>query len=292
MPEAPTGAALALDRRSARTAFERAARSYDAAAVLQRTIADRMLERLDLLKYIPRDILDAGCGTGYCAWALTRRYRGARLTGVDIAWAMLRLARRRAGWFDRKRYICADVETLPLASASIDMIVSNLVLQWCDPHAVFSEFRRVLRPAGVLMFTSFGPDTLKELRQAWRAADAYPHVHGFHDMHDIGDALVRAGFADPVMDMEYFSLSYPDVAGVMRDLKRLGAHNVARGRARGLTGKACFAKFRAAYQALAHDGRVPATYEAVYGHAWVPESPRPRAGVTAVPIADIGHRRG
>ena len=290
MPDTPSGAALTLDKRSTRAAFERTAWSYDAAAVLQRTIADRMLERLELIKRAPERILDAGCGTGYCTRVLTRRYRGAQVTGVDIAHAMLCQARRRAGWFARKRYICADVETLPVASASIDMVVSNLVLQWCDPQIVFGEFRRVLRPGGVLMFTSFGPDTLKELRQAWRAADTLPHVHGFHDMHDIGDALVHAGFADPVMDMEYFTLSYPDVAGVMRDLRRLGAHNVARGRPRGLTGKARFMKFKTAYQSLARDDRIPATYEAVYGHAWVPESPRARAGVTAVPIADIGRR--
>lgn len=291
MPDSPTGAALAPDKRSARAAFERAARSYDAAAVLQRTIADRMLERLDLIKRAPVDILDAGCGTGYCTRVLMRRYRGAQVIGLDIARAMLHRARKRVGWFVRKSYVCADVEALPLAPASIDMIVSNLALQWCDPQTVFSEFRRVLRPGGVLMFTSFGPDTLKELRQAWRAADTHPHVHGFHDMHDIGDALVHAGFADPVMDMEYFTLSYPDVAGVMRDLKQLGAHNVALGRPRGLTGKARFAKFNAAYQSLAQDGRVPATYEVVYGHAWVPETARSRAGVTAVPITDIGRRR-
>lgn len=292
MPES-----TALDKRRLRASFAHAADTYDAAAVLQREIADRLLTRLDVVRLRPRVILDIGCGTGYVLRRLATRYRAARLLGLDIAEAMTQRARGRAGLWRRLLgqggFICGDGERLPLATASVDMVVSNLALQWCDPPLVFAEARRVLRPGGLFMFTSFGPDTLRELREAWRAADDAAHVHAFIDMHDLGDMLMHAGFADPVMDMESFTLTYGDVLGVMRDIKQLGAHNAATSRARGLTGKARFGRFRAAYEALARDGKIPATYEAVYGHAWVAEtgSTRVGEGVTAIPVGRIGRRR-
>lgn len=265
---------FALDKRRLRAHFGRAVATYDAAAVLQREIADRMLTRLDVVKQIPAIVLDAGCGTGYCAQALARRYRGARIVGMDLAAPMAARARRAAGWFARSRYVCGDIEAMPLPEASVDLIVSNLTLQWCDLSRALAELRRVLRPGGLLMFTSFGPDTLDELRRAWHAADAGVHVHAFIDMHDIGDALMRAGFADPVMDVDRLTLTYANVEQVLRELKAIGASNAARGRGRALTGKARYAQFKDAYQALARDGRIPATYEVVYGHAWAPEAAR------------------
>jgi malonyl-CoA O-methyltransferase len=287
-----------------RGAFQRAAGSYDAAAVLQREIADRLLARLALIKLVPQRILDAGCGTGYCTRALTQRYPRAQIVGLDIAAAMTARAQGVNGprnvisrWRRRDRYVCGDAESLPLASASVDMVFSNLAVQWCDPQAVFAEFLRVLRPGGLLMFTSFGPDTLRELRNAWLAVDDTPHVHGFIDMHDLGDTLMRAQFAEPVMDMEQITLTYADVLSVMRDLKAIGAHNVARGRSVGLLGKQRYARFVAAYESdRLTSGRIPATYEVVYGHAWAPlvESERtaPRAdGTVRIPIERI-RRRG
>jgi malonyl-CoA O-methyltransferase len=285
VPDAKTDGRIELDKRGIRMAFTRAAATYDGAAVLQREIADRMLERLDLLKSAPKNVVDAGCGTGYCARALARRFRRARVIGVDSSPAMLHQARRRVGWFSKTRYVGGDVEHLPISDSAVDMVVSNLTLQWCDLQRAVSEFLRVLRPGGVLLFTSFGPDTLKELRQAWRSADSFPHVHMFVDMHDVGDALVRAGFADPVMEMEHITLTYAGVKDVMRDLKCLGAHNVALTRARGLTGKTGFARFETAYRQFASGGRVPATYEIVYGHAWAAQNPRIQDGVTAVPLS-------
>ncbi|MFQ6021344.1 MAG: malonyl-ACP O-methyltransferase BioC [Acidiferrobacterales bacterium] len=264
--------AIMLDKRQARAAFERAADTYDDSAVLQREIANRMLERLDLIRCSPQRVLDVGCRTGHCSRALQKRYKGAVIVGVDLAYGMARAAQTQTHWRTRQRFVCGDAETLPVADAAVDMIVSNLTLQWCTPDTVFQEFARVLRPGGVLMFTSFGPDTLHELRAAWRAVDERPHVHTFLDMHDVGDALVRAGFAEPVMDVEHFTLTYPDVMALLRDLKRLGAHNVDRDRLRGLTGKASFASFKSAYEAHARDGLIPASYEAVYGHAWAAES--------------------
>jgi malonyl-CoA O-methyltransferase len=282
-----------LDKRQARTAFERAARTYDQSAVLQREIADRMLQRLELIKCEPRQILDVGCGTGYCMRALQRRYKGARILGMDIAQPMLDFARARTRWFSRQRFICADAEHLPLVDGVADMIVSNLTLQWCDPDAVLAEFARVLRPGGVLMFTSFGPDTLRELRAAWQAVDRHPHVHTFVDLHDLGDALVRAGFAEPVMDAEFFRLTYPDVVAVLRELKALGEHNVSRRRHRGLTGKESFARFKSAYERAAGGKPIPASYEAIYGHAWAPsQQARSRDdGAVIVPLTRIQRKR-
>ena len=282
-----------LDKKRARTAFERAAHTYDQCAVLQREIANRMLERLELITCEPRQIVDVGCGTGYCTRALQRRYKRARILGVDIAQPMLHAARAKTRWFSRQRFVCADAEHLPLVDGAADMVVSNLVLQWCDPDAVLAEFARVLRPDGVLMFTSFGPDTLRELRAAWQAVDQRPHVHTFVDLHDLGDALVRAGFAEPVMDAEFFRLTYPDVVSVLRELKALGEHNVNRRRHRGLTGKALFARFKSAYERVASGDLIPATYEAIYGHAWAPsQRARDRGdGPVIVPLTRIQRKR-
>ncbi|WP_372522698.1 malonyl-ACP O-methyltransferase BioC [Sulfuricaulis sp.] len=285
---------LELDKRRMRESFEHATDTYDAVAVLQREIADRLLARLEVVRLKPQVILDIGCGTGYDARKLMKRYPRARVLGLDIVEAMANRARRNSGLWRRLTgrgdFACGDAERLPLAPASVDMIVSNLALQWCDPRTVFAEARRVLRPGGLLMFTTFGPDTLRELRDAWRAADDAPHVHAFIDMHDIGDMLIHAGFADPVMDMEPFTLIYASVMEVMRDIKQLGAHNVALNRTRGLTGKERFARFRTAYESRAQNGKIPATYEAVYGHAWVSETEaaHSRDGFAVVPVGRIG----
>ena len=284
-----------LDKRHIRDSFERAAATYDHAAVLQREVAENMLQRLDLVKHNPTRVLDIGSGTGYCAKRLTQRYRQARVIALDIAHAMLAHAKKHAGWFSHQRFICGDAEHLPVASDSIDFVVSNLTLQWCDPDRAFAEFLRVLRPGGLLMFTSFGPDTLRELRAAWARVDPLPHVHTFIDMHDLGDALIRAGFAEPVMDVSRFSLTYPDVATLLRDLKQLGAHNAAATRSQGLTGKKRFAQFTAAYETLRADGVIPATYEVVFGHAWAPvqkSNARPNnAGAVLIPLSQIQRRR-
>ena len=284
----------ALDKRRVRESFTRAAGTYDTAAVLQREIANRLLERLEVVRLVPRRILDVGCGTGYDIHQLSRRYPQARLLGLDIAEPMARRARRRVGAWNRLTgrcaFACGDAERLPVITASVDLLLSNLSLQWCDPPTVFAEARRVLRAGGLFMFTTFGPDTLRELREAWGSVDASPHVHGFLDMHDLGDMLINAGFADPVMDVERVTMMYGDVMEVLHDLKGLGAHNMAAARARGLTGKTRFARFRTAYEALAQNGRIPATYEVVYGHAWTPETERARDGVAVVPVQRIGRR--
>jgi malonyl-CoA O-methyltransferase len=290
-----------LKKSDVRASFDRAAEAYDAVAVLQREVGTRVMERLDLVRMQPQVLLDVGAGTGWCSATLAQRYPRARMLALDLAPAMLHRARQRfsalARWRRGHAFICGDAEALPVADASCDLLFSNLALQWCpDLERAFSEFRRVLRPGGLLMFSTFGPDTLKELRTSWAAADGAVHVNRFVDMHDVGDALVRAGLADPVMDMEHITLTYRDVGGLMRDLKGLGAHNVNAARQRGLTGKRRLQAMRQAYEAFRRDGVLPATHEVVYGHAWAPEAstgvPQGDDGVVRVPIERVHRRSG
>ncbi|HEV2109946.1 MAG TPA: malonyl-ACP O-methyltransferase BioC [Gammaproteobacteria bacterium] len=273
---------FSLARADVRKAFDRAAAEYDAAAVLQRAVGERLLERLELTKMAPERIADLGCGTGRPTRELLRRYPDAQVLGVDLAPNMLKLAARRpwyAPWRKGAHFVCADAAAVPLATTSFDLIYASLVLQWCeDLDATLLEWRRLLKPHGLLLFSTLGPDTLKELRAAWSEADGYNHVNRFLDMHDIGDALIRAGFAEPVMDVERVTLTYDDARGLMRDLKRIGAHNVTAGRGRGLTGRGRMDAMGRAYERWRQDGRLPATYEVVYGTAWAP-SFMPKAAI-------------
>lgn len=267
-----------LDKRMVRLSFERAAATYDGAAVLQHEVATRMLSRLDYVRQQPVTVLDAGCGTGFATAGLQTRYPAAAVCALDLAFAMAQRARARGGRWRRLlgrgvRALCADIECLPLRAKSVDLIWSNLALQWVnEPARAFGEFRRIITPGGLLMFSTFGPDTLKELRAAYQGADRHTHVNRFIDLHDLGDMLVHAGFADPVMDMEYLTLTYADVRALMRDLKAIGAHNVTAGRPPGMSARATLAAVERNYEQWRRDGRLPATFEVVYGHAWAPQA--------------------
>jgi malonyl-CoA O-methyltransferase len=280
-----------LDKREVKRAFQHAAARYNAHAVLQREVCRRMLERLGYVKRAPRLILDAGSGTGFATRELVQRYPKARIIALDLAHAMLLEARRQEPWwkrvlpFSRSASLCGDIERLPLKPASTGLIFSNLTLQWVSsPERAFAEARRVLEPGGLFMFSTFGPDTLQELRQAFRGADSSSHVTRFIDMHDLGDLLVHSGLADPVMDVEYFTLTYRQVTDLMRDLKAIGAHNALSDRRRGLMGKAALAAVARGYEAFRSDGQLPATFEVVYGHAWKPEQ---RLGLTGQRVMEI-----
>ncbi len=279
-----------IDKRLLRLAFERAAASYDGAAVLQREIGSRMLSRLDYVRQQPAVVLDAGCGTGHATVDLQQRYPAATVCGLDLALSMVGRACARSGWVRRLagrglRGVCADIENLPLRSGAINLLWSNLALQWVnDPLRAFGEFRRVLAPGGLLMFSTFGPDTLKELRAAYQGTDQHTHVNRFVDLHDLGDMLVQAGFADPVMDMECLTLTYKDVRALMHDLKAIGAHNVTAGRPQGMSARATLAAVERNYEQWRRDDRLPATFEVVYGHAWVP---LPRTTADGRPIIPI-----
>ncbi len=278
----------AVDARAVRRHFGRAAETYDDAAVLQREVGARMAERLDVARLQPGVLLDAGCGTGEALAGLAGRYPKARRVALDIALPMIEAARRRAGGppsmlgrlLAPRRgtsggaplFACGDIGSLPFAHAAFGLVWSNLALQWvADLAGAFAEFHRVLEVGGLLSFTTFGPDTLKELRAAFAAIDAGPHVGRFADMHDIGDMLVHAGFADPVVQMERMTLTYATAPEMMKDLKAIGATNATRGRARGLMGRRRWGRVVGALDAMrdaAVGGRIPATFEVIYGHAW------------------------
>ena len=259
-----------FDQRIVRARFEKAAAGYDAAAVLQAEVRRRLLERLELLAFRPQQVLDLGTGTGHALGPLARHCRPKRLVAVDFAPGMLRQV-----WSRRLRHVhlaAADAERLPFADKSFDLIFSNLMLQWCpDPDQVFAEVRRIQSGRSVFLFSTLGPDTLRELRLAWQAVDDYEHVHAFIDMHDLGDALIRAGFVEPVMDVEKLTLTYDDARSLMRDLGRIGARYAGTVRAPGLAGARRLAAVEQAYEQFRQAGRLPATYEVVYGTAWTPQ---------------------
>jgi len=284
---------FALDKKQVRRAFSRAAPRYDAAAVLQREVCTRMLEKLDYIKLKPARLLDVGSGTGWGTRQLGERYPAAEIIALDIAFGMLRVARGTAGWWrklfagKRERFLCADVEALPIASNSVEMVWSNLALQWCnDLPATLGELNRVIKTEGLLMFSTFGPDTLQEVRVAFEGVDGYNHLNCFADMHDIGDMLVAAGFADPVMEMEKLTLTYADVKAVMQDLKSIGAHNATAGRAPGMMGRMAWQRVTENYERLRRDGKLPATFEIIYGHAWKP-APKAAADGRAIIRTDF-----
>jgi malonyl-CoA O-methyltransferase len=257
-----------LARAAVRRSFDSASGRYDAHAILQSRVRAVLLERVGDQQQRPRVIVDVGAGTGHASRALQRRFTRAAVIALDLAEGMLRAARRQQGWVRRFTRICADIERLPLTAASVDLAFCNLTLQWLsEPDRAFAEIRRVLRPGGWLYFSTFGPGTLTELRSAWATVDGYTHVNRFIDMHDLGAALTRGGFADPVLDVEHYTLTYPDVRALMRDLKAIGAHNITAGRPRGLTGRGRLAALTHGYEAFRQDQRLPATYEVIFGRA-------------------------
>ena len=287
-----------FDHRQIRRAFSRSAARYDAAAALQHEVEKRLLESLDYLgERQPQVLLDVGSGPAHAAAALRKRWPRAQVVAIDMALPMLRQARKQAGWWKPFARVCADARELPIAAGSVDVLFSNLCLQWVDDlPAVFAGFRRVLKPGGLLLCSTFGPETLIELREAFAQADSVPHVSRFPPIAQFGDALVIAGFRDPVLDRDRFDLTYPDLTALMRELRAMGATNALQSRRHTLTGRARFAAASAAYEPLRRaDGRLPSTWEVIYAHAWAPPPGAPIRGqgeeVAAVPLSSIRIRR-
>ena len=295
-----------FDAKQVRRAFSRSAASYDAAAQLQHAAEARLLESLDYLddpvleRQPPQRVLDLGCGTGRASRAMQKRWPKAQVISLDLAVPMLQQARTASKRFNPfvqvPRQVCGDARALPLADGSVDILFSNLCLQWVDDiEAVFAGFRRVLKPQGLLLVSTFGPETLWELRDAFAQADDAPHVSPFVDIAGFGDALVRAGFHQPVLDREEECTHYPDLPALMRELRDIGATNALHSRRHSLTGRARFAAAAAAYEAHRDAGGLPATWEIISAMAWAPEAGTPiREGgmdVTAVPVSRIPIRR-
>lgn len=286
---------LRINKQRMRAAFDHAAISYDEHAALQRAAVDHLLDSLDVINLQPQRIADLGAGTGYCAAGLTRRFPKAENVLIDLSHNMLLRAREKAPrWRSKQRFICADIDALPLGDASVDLIFSSLSFQWSnDLDIVFAECARILKPNGLLIFSSLGPDTLSELRTAWQSVDATPRVNQFIDMHDVGDALIRSGFTSPVLECDRLTLTYDDAFAVMRDLKGIGAINSLEGRRRGLLTTRDMKRMANAYEDFRTNGRLPATYELVYAHAWRAQSgDRPQDGSTVAtfPFAELKRR--
>ena len=261
------------DKKRIRQHFGARAEGYESSAILQREVCTRMLDRLDWVKLKPDIILDVGSGTGWGVQGLIEKYSSAKVIALDLSLPMLQQARNKGRWLRKPGLVCADAEALPLADQSVDLIFSSLMLQWCDPQIVFNEFLRVLKPGGLLMFATFGPDTLKELRHCWAQLDQAHHVNSFVDMHDLGDNLLHSGFAEPVMDMDMMRLTYQHARTVMTDLKAIGANTTLQGQYRGLLTPGKLQRVLDAYENFRHEGMLPASFEVIYGHGWKPIEP-------------------
>jgi malonyl-CoA O-methyltransferase len=266
-----------LDPKQVRRHFSRAATSYEKHDALQREVGDALLERLGFYLETPLRVVDVGAGTGRGTALLKQKYPKAEVIAIDLALPMLRAAKQHSSWLKPFMRVCGEATHLPLADHSVDVLYSNLCFQWVDDlPALFGECMRVLKPGGFLAFSSFGPDTLKELRAAWAEADQQPHVGRFLDMHDVGDAMLNAGLRDPVLDVFRYTLTYSEPRKLLEELQGLGATNADRARARGLTGKARYQHMLTAYEAMRVDGRIPASWEVVSAHAWGPPTGQPR----------------
>ena len=263
-----------FDRRRLQHSFGRAAAGYAEVAVLQREAESRLLEQLEVLgEVVPARVLDVGSGPGRASGVMKGRWPKSEVVALDIALPMLTQVPKHTRFWRPVRRVCGEAAALPFADASFDLVFSSLCLQWvADLPAALAEFRRVLRPGGLLLFTSFGPDTLLELREAYLAAgEAQPPLSPFAAIQQVGDALVSAGFRNPVLEREDFTLSYPDVMGLLRELRAIGAGDARSQRARGLGGKARQARMVAAYEAMrGPDGRLPSTWEVIGAMAWAP----------------------
>ncbi len=277
-----------ISKHKVRRAFDRAANSYDDAAVLQKEVCSRLLEKLEYIKLSPQMILDAGVGTGEAVAPLMKRFKKSRMVALDLSERMLAKAQNHGSLLRKPQLVCADLEQLPFSENSFDLIFSSLTLQWCnDLPAAMKDLLRVLKPGGLLMFTTFGPDTLKELRACWHQIDDAVHVNQFTDMHDVGDGLLQAGFADPVMEAETITVNYESVDKLMADLRAIGANATAEGGRASLTTPSMLSKLRLAYDTYRVDELLPASYEVVYGHAWKPAASQPQKHELRVNITEL-----
>lgn len=276
--------------------FDRVASRYDRANVIPMEVGDRLLERLQIFNLKPHVIVDLGSGTGNFLAPLYKKFRGKHIIGVDISLNMLKKARKKIPWYYRKTLVCATADVLPFASNSVDVIFSNLVFHWCaDLSILFAELFRIIRPGGLLMFTMYGPDTLFELRQTWLKVDSYSHINTQPDLHTVGDLLLSAGFADPVLDQEKITLQYNDVSLILSDLKSLGSYNLTKNRCPGLWGKTKMERLIDGYQSFQlTNGKFPVSYEIIYGQAWKSDSiakHRETRNDVHIPISQIKGQR-
>jgi len=283
-----------LDERRIRRAFERAAPGFNAADFIHGNIRGRLLDRLQVVHLDPEWILDLGAGSGLGSAGLGARYRDSRIIAVDFSERMLAAVEYSGSATRSIAAICADATSLPIKDGSIDLIFSNLMLHHCsEPRLILAEARRTLRFPGLLIFTMLGQDSLIELREAWMAADDCSHIAAFMDMHHVGDALVQAGFVEPVIDVETLTITYENLTQFMADLRGVGSINATEHRNRSLTGRQAWQRMSDAYERCrADNGRLPVTLEVIYGLAWCGK-PVKGARISGMeiefPVADLGN---
>lgn len=284
-----------FDQRQVRRNFGRAASTYEKHNALQQEVQTLLLDRLGFYLEAPERVIDVGAGTGRGTALLRKRYPKAQVVAMDLALPMLRAAKKHVSWLRPFQRVCAEATALPLPDHSVDVLHSNLCFQWIDDlPALFGECVRVLKPGGLLVYSTFGPDTLKELRAAWALADQQPHVSRFLDMHDLGDAMINAGLRDPVLDVDRYTLTYSEPRMLLKELQGLGATNADRERERHLLGKRHYQRMLEAYETMRVDGRIPATWEVVTAHAWgaPPGQSRRMAGGGEIASFSIDSLRG
>ena len=277
------------DRRAALRRLQRASATFDDADAVHAEARSRLFARLPFFKLAPLRILDLGAATGKASVELAARYPAAQIVAADLCWAMAVRARARCAPVGRRAVsVLGDAERLPFRDGSIDLIFANLLLPWCDAREVFKEAARVLRNGGLLLFTSVGPDTLQEIRRAWSEVDDAVHVHGFTDMHDLGDLANRAGLAEPVMDVDRLRVTYPDVRGLVADLRACGATNVGYGRRQQLTGRARWQTFCDRLEAQRTGADLSVSVELIFGQVWgVGAPPEGGAGSVGIPVEEV-----
>lgn len=265
-----------LNSKDVRQRFDRAAAGFDSADFVHATMRDGLLARLAPMTVDASHILDLGAATGSATPLLAKRFRGAHVIAVDTSSNMLRLVRKRKSWFARVSAVQADANSLPFPDHSVDVVFSNLLLPWIgDPARVFAEICRVLRADGLFLFSTLGPDSLRELREAWDGFDPDAHVRRFPDMHDIGDAAVRAGLCDPVLDVDRLLVTYRTTEALFADLSAVGARNSLRRRNRSLGGARHIRQMTKALDRSRKDGLLSLDLELVYGHCWGPGARSP-----------------
>lgn len=269
-------------------AFNKNATQYEQTAKIQREIGERLFERLDYLKIKPRYILDLGCGPGAFSRRLKKYYPGAEIVGFDLAYGMLKEAESKQGWLKKWPLVNGDMAAMPFAAGLFDLVFANQVIHWSSSlPELMGELSRVMAPGGCLMFSTLGPDTFCELRQAWAGVDRYAHVNDFMDMHDVGDCLLGEHFLDPVVDMEVLRAHYSSLRELVEGLKAQGVRNINASRNEGLTGKGAWQVFEKAMTlGCSETGKFPLTYEVVYGHAWKGEQRRTSQGTETMISVD------
>ncbi len=281
-----------MNSRDVRRRADAAADSFDRVDFVHALTRKGLLERLRPVAIDASTVIDLGSATGAGCRPLAKRFRGAHVVAVDLSHAMLRKAKEKQGWFGRPSFVQADATALPFSDHSADVVFSNLLLPWVeDPPQLFAEIARVLRRGGLFAFSTLGPDSLVQLRQAWDAVDEGPHVNPFPDMHDIGDAVVRAGLRDPVLDVDRTAVSYESAGALFADLTAMGARNSQRQRRRSLVGRSQFQAMLRALEGGRQNGRLCFDLELVYGHCWG-SGPVAGSGEVRIDPARIRRRRG